>query len=65
MAQRANARKKLTTYHATMIVTRTEEWCVDAASEEEALALLEAGEGHRCDTGAAEHVELGEMHTSH
>jgi len=63
MARRAN--RKLTTFHATMIVTRTEEWCVDAASEEEALALLEAGEGHRCDTGAAVHVELGEMHTSH
>lgn len=63
MARRAN--RKLTTFHATMIVTRTEEWCVDAASEEEALALLEAGEGYRCDTGAAVHVELGEMHTSH
>ena len=63
MARRA--KKKLNTYHATMIVTRTEEWCVDAASEEEALELLQAGEGHRCDTGAAEHVELGELHTSH
>jgi hypothetical protein len=48
-----------------MIVTRTEEWCVDAENEEEALALLEAGEGHRCDTGVAEHAEVEELHTSH
>ena len=38
---------------------------VDAESAEEAQALLEAGQGHRCDSGAAVHVELGEMHTSH
>jgi hypothetical protein len=63
MARRA--KKKLNTYHATMVVTRTEEWCVEAESEAEALALLEAGEGHRCDTGIAEQVELGELHTSH
>ena len=63
MAQRA--KKKLQTFHATMIDTRTEEWCVDATSAEEAQALLEAGQGHRCDSGSAVYVELGEMHTSH
>ena len=63
MARRSN--KKLQTFHATMIVTRTEEWCVDATSAEEAQALLEAGQGHRCDNGSAVYVELGEMHTSH
>lgn len=63
MARRAQ--KKLKTYHATMIVTRTEEWCVDAASVEEAQALLEAGQGHRCDSGSVDYVELGELHTSH
>ena len=63
MARRA--KKKLQTFHATMIVTRNEEWCVDAASAEEAQALLEAGQGHRCDSGAAVFVEVGEMHTSH
>ncbi|HEY7229292.1 MAG TPA: hypothetical protein VH558_02870 [Pseudolabrys sp.] len=39
------------TYHATMLVTRVEEWCVDARSPEEAKALFEAGEGHRCSPG--------------
>ena len=35
-------------FHATMLVTRTEEWCVEAASAEEAKARLRQGEGHRC-----------------
>jgi hypothetical protein len=55
----ATARKpKTQTFHATMVVTRTEEWCVEAASPEEAAALLSAGEGHRCHHGDALHVEL-------
>ena len=42
---------KLQTYHATMVVTRAEEWCVEATSPEEATALLQAGQGHRCSAG--------------
>jgi hypothetical protein len=42
---------KTQTYHATMLVTRVEEWCVEASSPEEAHTLLEAGEGHRCSLG--------------
>ena len=61
MTRRAQ-KKKLKTFHATMIVTRTEEWCVDAEDAEEARALLAAGQGHRCDTGTAIHVELGALH---
>lgn len=34
----ARTKNKLQTFHATMIVTRTEEWCVDATSVEEAKA---------------------------
>ena len=49
------------TYHATMLVTRAEEWCVDAASPEEAKALLEKGEGHRCAPGEIFCVELGDL----
>jgi hypothetical protein len=58
-------KKKVRTYHATMVVTRTEEWCVDAASAEEAKALLAAGEGHRCHLGDAVQVELGQLYDSH
>lgn len=49
------------TYHATMLVTRVEEWCVDASSPEEARALLQAGEGHRCHLGQAVHTELDQI----
>jgi hypothetical protein len=54
--------KTAKTFHATMVVTRTEEWCVEAESAEEAAALLAAGEGHRCHHGDAIHVELGQLH---
>ncbi len=42
------AKKKPTRkmFHATMLVTRTEGWCVEAETAEEARQLLEAGDGH-------------------
>lgn len=60
MAQAA-LKRKLKTFHATMIVTRTEEWCVDAETPEEARALLAAGAGHRCTLGDCLHVELDRL----
>ncbi len=61
----ARTKKKLQTFHATMLVTRAEEWCVDATSAEEARALLAAGEGHRCRPGDAVHVELEQLFDNH
>jgi hypothetical protein len=55
---RAAEKTRLKTYHATLAVTRLEEWCVDAASPEEAKALLAAGQGHRCHLGDCLQVEL-------
>jgi hypothetical protein len=52
---------KTQTYHATMLVTRTEEWWVEATSPEEAQSLLEAGEGHRYSPGQICCVELSEI----
>ena len=52
------AKPKLQTFHATMLVTRTEEWCVEAASAEEARVLLGLGEGHRCHLGDPIQVEF-------
>jgi hypothetical protein len=49
------------TFHATMAVTRIEEWCVEADTPEEARILLTAGQGHRCHLGDRLHVELQEM----
>jgi hypothetical protein len=34
-----------------MLVTRAEEWCVEAESAQEAHELLAAGQGHRCHIG--------------
>jgi hypothetical protein len=41
-----------------MLVTRAEEWCVEAATAEEAHALLAAGAGHRCTPGESVQVEF-------
>ena len=52
MAVAAPKRKpKLKMFHATMHVTRVEEWCVEAETAEEARELLAAGQGHRCHVG--------------
>jgi hypothetical protein len=53
--------QKKKTYHATMLVTRAEEWCVEASSPEEARALLGAGEGHRCHPGDCLHAEVEQI----
>jgi hypothetical protein len=45
-------------FHATVLVTRAEEWWVEADSLEEAQALLAAGQGHRHAMGELMHVEL-------
>ena len=49
---------ELNTYHATVMVTRAEEWCVEAESPEEARELLAAGLGHRCHLGERIHFEV-------
>ena len=57
----AAEKTRLKTFHATMAVTRLEEWCVDAETPEEAKALLAAGEGYRCHLGDCLHIELQGM----
>jgi hypothetical protein len=60
MAEARMTRDKthLKTFHATMAVTRLEEWCVEAATAEQAKALLAAGQGYRCQLGDCVHIEL-------
>ena len=48
----------LATHHATMLVTRLEEWCVEASSAAEARELFDAGAGYRCHLGECVHVEV-------
>jgi hypothetical protein len=57
----AAEKTRVKTFHATMAVTRLEEWCVDAETAAEAKALLAAGCGHRCHLGDALHVELEQI----
>jgi hypothetical protein len=51
-------RRKLKTFHATVQVTRVEEWFVEADSEEAARALLENGSGHRLAAGECVNFEI-------
>jgi len=62
VAMVAGALKKLKTFHATMQVMRTEEWCVEAETPEQARALLAAGSGHRCAAGECMQAELVALH---
>ena len=41
-----------------MLVTRAEEWWVEAESLEEAQAILASGQGRHCALGELVHVEL-------
>jgi hypothetical protein len=54
----AATKKKLKLFHANMVVTRIEQWCVEAESAEEARELLTGGEGHRCHFGDRVHAEV-------
>jgi hypothetical protein len=45
-------------FHATMLVTRAEEWCVEADTAEEARELLASGQGHVCHRGDCVYVDL-------
>ena len=49
------------TYHATLHVTRVEEWFVEASSPEEAKNLLETGQGERGHIGELVQIEFGEL----
>jgi hypothetical protein len=48
-------------FHATVLVVRAEEWCVEAETAEEARELLAQGHGHRCHLGERLHAEVHEL----
>jgi hypothetical protein len=48
-------------FHATMHVTRIEEWFVEANSAEEAKQLLESGQGERAHLGECVQIEFAEL----
>ena len=49
------------TFHATMLVTRVEEWCVEAETAEDARELLAAGAGYRCQIGDCINIEVARV----
>jgi hypothetical protein len=57
-ARKARGRPKLKTFHATVLVTRAEQWWVEAETAEEAQTLLAAGQGHHAALGERVHIEL-------
>jgi hypothetical protein len=57
-ALKLKTQTEIKTYHATVLVTRAEEWCVEAESPEEARELLAAGIGHRCHLGERQQFEV-------
>ncbi len=61
LARKLKSKPQLKTFHATMLVTRAEEWWVEAETAEEARALLTSGQGHRAAPGERLHIELEAM----
>ena len=60
--RRPSSKRQRKTFLAAMLVTRLEEWFVEAESAEEARTLFAAGEGHRSAPGACVHVELERLY---
>lgn len=57
-ALRRASNTKTRLFHARMLVTRLEEWCVEAETAEEARMFLAAGAGERCTPGESVQVEI-------
>jgi hypothetical protein len=57
----APPKKKLKTFHASVAVTRIEDWCVEAESEQEARDLLASGRGERVRLGDCVYLEVAEV----
>jgi hypothetical protein len=60
-ASGARRRPKLKLFHATVHVTRMEEWWVEAETAEEARKLLLSGQAHRGAIGDCLHATVERM----
>lgn len=54
-------KKKLKTFYASVHVTRVEDWCVEAETEEEARELLASGQGERLGVGECVHCDVAQL----
>lgn len=57
----AAANNELKMFHASLEVTRIEDWCVEAETVEEARARLANGEGERCRLGDCIYLEIQDV----
>ena len=57
----APPKKKLKMFHASVQVTRVEDWCVEAETEQEARDLLASGQGERLGIGDCLYLEVAEL----
>jgi len=55
------AKRKKKVFYASVQVTRAEDWCVEAETEEEARALLANGHGERCAIGDCLFLEVQDL----
>jgi hypothetical protein len=60
-AHKLRQKPELKTFHATVLVTRAEQWWVEAETVEEAQELLASGHGHHSSLGERIHVEIEMM----
>ena len=58
VAHKLKTKRRLKTFYATLLVTRAEEWWVEAETIEEAQTLLASGGGQRSALGYRVHVEI-------
>jgi hypothetical protein len=56
-----NQKPQPRTFHATVVVTRLEDWCVEARTPQEARELIAAGAGYRCDIGDCLNIEIDQF----
>jgi hypothetical protein len=59
LIQKSGQQRKI--FHATMLVTRVEEWFIEAETVEEARELLSSGAGDRYGTGERVHIEVEQI----
>jgi hypothetical protein len=48
-------------FHASVAVTRIEDWCVEAETEQEARELLISGQGERLAIGDCVYLEVADL----
>jgi len=58
---RPTTKQKRKVFHATVQVTRIEDWFVEADNADEARTLLENSGGHRAHVGDCVHVEIDDL----